>query len=72
MSVVWASLSPGWVVGLGGFRPNLLSLLFLIEIRIMIKLGCDNNNYSVFKIFSALAKILFLKWSTLQASTPQC
>ena len=52
MSMVWAILSKveflvvvGWwggVVG-GGFRPNILSLLVLIEIRIRLKLGCDND-----------------------------
>ena len=28
----------------GGFGPNILSLLVLIEIRIRLKLGCDNKN----------------------------
>ena len=51
MSIFWTILSKvefpvGWwvggVVGGGGFRPNILSLLVLIEIRIRIKLGCDN------------------------------
>ena len=27
----------------GGFGPNILSLLVLIEIRIRLKLGCDND-----------------------------
>ena len=32
----------GWG-GVGGFGPNILSLLVLIEIRIRLKLGCDND-----------------------------
>ena len=48
MSIFWAILSKveflvGGVVGGGGFGPNILSLLVLIEIRIRLKLGCDNN-----------------------------
>ena len=51
MSTVWAILSKvefpvgGWgrVGGWGGFGPNILSLLVLIEIRIRLKLGCDND-----------------------------
>ena len=31
----------GGVGGVGGFGPNILSLLVLIEIRIRLKLGCD-------------------------------
>ena len=44
MSIFWARLSSWWggVVG-GGFGPNILSLLVLIEIRIRLKLGCDND-----------------------------
>ena len=33
----------GGVGGVGGFGPNILSLLVLIEIRIRLKLGCDNK-----------------------------
>ena len=57
MSIFWAILSKveflvGGVVGggwgggwwvVGGFGPNILSLLVLIEIRIRLKLGCDNE-----------------------------
>ena len=48
MSMVWAKLSKveflvGWGGGWGGFGPNILSLLVLIEIRIRLKLGCDND-----------------------------
>ena len=50
MSRVWSKLSKVEFpvvgvggVGWGGFRPNILSLLVLIEIRIRLKLGCDNK-----------------------------
>ena len=37
----WVPGGVGWWV-VGGFGPNILSLLVLIEIRIRLKLGCDN------------------------------
>ena len=46
MSIFWAILSKvEFLVGgvVGGFGPNILSLLVLIEIRIRLKLGCDND-----------------------------
>ena len=40
MSSWWGGWGGGWG---GGFGPNILSLLVLIEIRIRLKLGCDNT-----------------------------
>ena len=40
--VVGGVVGGGWWV-VGGFGPNILSLLVLIEIRIRLKLGCDNK-----------------------------
>ena len=57
----WVPGGVGWWVVGGGFGPNILSLLVLIEIRIRLKLGCDKNKEDAQFIFKLRCQMTNLK-----------